>query len=236
MAFQFGFFNSVDGDRMYNADDLSLFYYGLISNGVLASPLTSLAVSAGMGMKVNVAAGRAMVNCKYFINTESYELTVQEADATNPRIDRVILQMNTAGRDFMILIRTGTPAAEPAAPALVRTGSIYELSLAKITVAAEASAVTSSMITDEREDKTVCGFCTFPIEQEYAKDAGNGAVITHSVKDRISGMDVVDIRCNEISDVTPASASWGTGSVAWEITTGKMYALDTDGEWTEVTS
>lgn len=236
MAFKSGFFNSVDGDRLYNADDLSLFYYGLISNGVLAFPADSLAVSAGTGMNVTVAAGRAMINCKYFVNTENYELTVQAADAVNPRIDRVILQLNTNSRDFTILIRTGTPAAEPTAPALVRTGSVYELSLAKIIVAAEATSMTSSMITDEREDKTVCGFCAFPVEQEYAKDAGNGAVITHSVKDRISGLDVVEIRCNEISDVIPARASWGTGSIAWEISTGKLYALDTDGEWTEVTS
>ena len=236
MAFKSGFFNSVDGDRLYNADDLSLFYYGLISNGVLASPASSLAVSAGTGMQVNVAAGRAMVNCKYFVNTESYEMTVQAADATNPRIDRVILRLNTTDRDFTILIRTGTPAAEPTAPDLVRTGTVYELSLAKITVTANAASVTSSMITDEREDKTVCGFCAFPVEQEYAKDAGHGAVITHSVKDRASGLDVVEIRCNEISDVIPASASWGTGSIAWEISTGKLYALDTDGEWKGIAS
>lgn len=234
MAFKSGFFNAVDGDRMYNADDLSLFYYGLISNGVLASPASSLAVSAGTGMKVNVAAGRAMVNCKYFVNTENYELIVQAADDTNPRIDRVILRLDMTNRDISILIRTGTPAASPVAPELERSRIVYELSLAAIMVAAEAAAITQSMIVDEREDADACGFCAFPIEQEYAKDAGNGAIITHSVKDRISGLDVVEIRCHAITDVTPASASWGTGSFAWEISTGKMYGLDTDSTWTEV--
>lgn len=238
MAFKSGIFNSVDGDRMYNADDLSQFYYGLISNGVIADPVNALSVSPGTGMKVSVAAGRAMVNCKYFVNTAAYELTLQAADDTNPRIDRVVMRYDGINREISIVVRTGTPAAAPAPPALVRSGSIYELSLASITIPAEATAVTSSMITDERTNPAVCGFCGFTAPEEIAVDAGEGAIITHAVRDVTAYPDayVVDIRCHDISAVTPASESWATGSCAWEIPSGDFYALDTDGTWKKVSS
>ena len=238
MAFKSGFFNSVDGDRLYNADDLSQFYYGLISNGVIADPITALSVSPGTGMKVSVAAGRAMVNCKYFVNTEAYELTLQAADDTNPRIDRVVLKFDNLNREITIAVKTGTPAALPSAPSLIRTANVYELSLASIAVAAEATAVTSAMITDERTNPAVCGFCGFTAPEEIAVDAGEGAIITHAVRDVTAYPDayVVDIRCHDISAVTPASESWAAGSCAWEIPSGDFYALDTDGTWKKVSS
>lgn len=236
MAFKSGFFNSVDGDRLYNADDLSQFYYGLISNGIIADPINSLAVSPATGMKVSVAAGRAMISCKYFVNTEAYELTLQAADETNPRIDRVILKYDALNREITIVVRTGTPAATPTAPALVRSGNIYELSLASIAVAAEASAVTAAMITDERTDPDVCGLCSFNAPESFAFDAGTDAIITDQQRDINAGGServCVTIRCHDIDDVTPASESWATGSIAWEIPSGKFYGLDTDGTWKE---
>ena len=36
-----GFFNSIDGDRKYDADDISNYFLKLISNGVFATPIYS---------------------------------------------------------------------------------------------------------------------------------------------------------------------------------------------------
>ena len=238
MAFKYGFFNSVDGDRKYNADDLSQFYYGLISNGVIADPVNALAVSPGTGMQVSAAAGRAMVNCKYFVNTVAYDLALQAADDNNPRTDRVVLRLDSGSRDFTLQIRTGTPAASPAAPPLVRAGNVYELSLAAVTVPAGATAITAAMITDERTDPAVCGLCSFNDPQNFAIDAGTNAIITEQKRDILAGGGermCVTIRCHDITDVTPASESWATGSIAWEIPTGDFYGLDTDGTWEKVT-
>ena len=223
---------------MYNADDLSQFYYGLISNGVIADPVNALSVSPGTGMKVSVAAGRAMVNCKYFVNTEAHELTLQAADDTNPRMDRVVLKYDSLNREITVTVKTGTPAATPSAPSLTRTGNVYELSLAQIYVVAEATSVTAANITDERPDRSVCGFCGFTAPSDIAADAGEGAIITHAVRDVTAYPDayVVDIRCHDISAVKPASESWATGSCAWEIPSGDFYALDTDGTWKKVSS
>ena len=237
MAFKSGFFNALEGDRTYNADDLSEFYYGLISDGVLASPQNSLAVSAGTGMAVVVRSGRAMVQYKYFINTENYELAVQAA-GTDPRIDRVVLRLDIANREITLQMRTGTAAASPQAPTLTRSESVYELSLAQIYVAPGAVAIVGDNITDERPDVSVCGMCAFNTPESYAYDAGENAIVTSAKPDiffTAGNHTIVEVRCHDIGSVTPAPDSWATGSIAWEIPTGKFYALDTNGEWVETT-
>lgn len=240
MAIKSGFFNSVDKDRRYSADDLSQFFYGLISDGIVDDTMTasSLKVEPGTGLGVKVLPGKAVIRTKYVVNDEDYPITLLAADSTNPRIDRIVLHLNTAAsvRSITVIAKSGTPAANPSAPALIRTGTIYELSLAQIYVGAGASSVTAANITDERPDRSMCGFCGFTAPEEIAVDAGEGAIITHASRDVMSNAYVVDIRCHDIAAVTPASDSWAAGSFAWEIPTSKWYTLDTDGTWVEVTS
>ena len=65
MAITYGYFNSVNGDRTYNADQMSEYFDGLVSNGVYESVGGALQVTAGSGMTVNVASGRGIINCKW---------------------------------------------------------------------------------------------------------------------------------------------------------------------------
>ena len=58
MAVTSGFFNSVEGDRKYNAEQLSNFFGCVISSGVLPNPSTNLQVKAKTGMTVSVGPGR----------------------------------------------------------------------------------------------------------------------------------------------------------------------------------
>ena len=57
MAISYGFFNSVNGDRTYNADDISNYFLKLISNGVFATPSNAMQVQENDGMTVQVTAG-----------------------------------------------------------------------------------------------------------------------------------------------------------------------------------
>ena len=59
MSLEYGFFNSVGGDRKYNADDMSSYYQGLISDGVVNHYEDSMQVISGEGMNVIVSKGRA---------------------------------------------------------------------------------------------------------------------------------------------------------------------------------
>ena len=58
MAWTSGFFNSVNGDRLYNADQMSRIFEGLITDGVYESVANKLAVQPNSGMTIQIATGR----------------------------------------------------------------------------------------------------------------------------------------------------------------------------------
>lgn len=165
MALKYGFFNSENGDRKYNADDISNFFYKLISDGVLATPSTNLQVQAGSGMTVSVSPGYGMIQAKYIDLTTAQSVQLTAADIALDRIDRIVIRLDRQNRQIVIAAKTGTPAANPAAPALTRTADVYELSLARIAVAHGTAAITQAEITDERADTSVCGYITGMIDQ-----------------------------------------------------------------------
>lgn len=170
---KYGFFNSVDGDRKYNADDISSYFVKLISNGVFPNPSDNFKVVAKSELTVTVKAGFAFCNAKYAENTSDYDLTLDNADTTNPRIDRIVLRLNTTNREFTLAIIKGTPDAEPTAPDITRTSTIYDLCLAEIAVAANASSIATADITDKRGNTSLCGYVYGLIQQIDTTDLFN---------------------------------------------------------------
>ena len=167
MAVTYGFFDSINGDRTYNAEQISEYFLKLISNGVFATPSNSMQVTATSGLNVKVSAGWGFINCKWIKNDNDYALQLDAADTSFARIDRVVLHLDATSthRYITIEIKKGTPAATPAPPALTRESGVYELSLAQIAVAANATSITQAEITDERADTSVCGYITGLIDQ-----------------------------------------------------------------------
>jgi len=112
---------------------------------------TELEVSAGdAGLTVDVEAGQAMVRGHYYISTAVETLTLATADATNPRLDVVVLRLDPVANSIIVAVKTGTPAGSPTAPALVQTDSgIFEVALANVLVPATAGV--PGTITDRRE-------------------------------------------------------------------------------------
>ena len=104
MAVTYGFFDSVNGDRKYNADTMSEFYNGICSQGVFQSVDNGLAVSAGTGLTVNVATGRALIQNHWVKNDSVKTLTVSAASATYARIDAVVIRYSKSNRSISILI------------------------------------------------------------------------------------------------------------------------------------
>lgn len=157
IAAKAGFFDAVSDDRTYSADDMNMPYKKVISNGVFATqqgtPSTDLQVlTAGNGMGIIVSAGNAIIGNKWFELSSAQSITVANNAAIVPRIDSVIAQMDTrqAGRAGNIVYRTGAAASTPTAPAINQTSGVYELRLANIYVAAGATSILQSNITDMR--------------------------------------------------------------------------------------
>lgn len=166
MAIKYGFFNSVAGDRKYNADDISNYFVKLISDGVFPTPATCLQVVESSGMNVNVSAGWGFVRCRWVHNTTYEALSIGASDLVLNRIDRVVIRLDPSARNITFAVKAGTPAATPEPPELTRVSDgVYELSLAQIAVNAGASSITQADITDERPDATVCGYVAGLIDQ-----------------------------------------------------------------------
>ena len=168
MAQHSGFFNAflVDGayDRTYNADDYCDNMAAIISDGVRRSGDNDLAPTSS-GLTVTVAAGRAWIKGHWFVNDTAKDFTITPPTGTLSRVDGIYLRLNTgtATRSIVLTKHEGTPSEDPTAPDPVRSGNIYELLLATVSVAPNAENVT---VTDMRADKTVCGWITTPIGYE----------------------------------------------------------------------
>lgn len=167
MAISYGFFNSKNGDRKYNAEDIGRYFDKLITSGVYPVPSTNLQVTAAGGMKVNVAIGRAMLDCHWMDNDSAYPLTLAPSDVVLNRIDAIVmrLDLNENIRDIDIIIKKGVNATNPVAPTMTRNDYVKEYCLAHITVNKLTESITQSMIRDTRADTTICGWVTGLITQ-----------------------------------------------------------------------
>lgn len=165
MAITYGFFNSLNGDRTYDADQMSEYFDGLVSNGVYESVgggLQVLAVSEGMA--VNVSTGRALINCKWINNSAVLTLDITAAHAILNRWTAVIVRLDIINRLMTITTKDGTPAADPVKPSMQSDASMIEMCLAYIYVAADSGSISQADITDMR-GTNLCGWVTGLIEQ-----------------------------------------------------------------------
>ena len=164
MAVTYGYFNSVDGDRTYNADQMSEYFDGLVSNGVYESVGGGLQVLASGEMTVAVQTGRGVINCKWLKNDSVLPLDITAAHALLNRITSVVLRLDIVNRLMEIDTKDGTNASSPEPPALQNDSEAIELCLANIYVAAGATSISQANITDMRPSSS-CGWVTGLIEQ-----------------------------------------------------------------------
>ena len=144
----------------YDAEDVST-YLCTRTSGVYAKD-SNYAVSVTGARQITVAPGLAWINYDDFkgvsaCSREAVNLTVPDSDSTLPRIDRVVLQFDTAANLTAVKLKPGTPAAAPEPPAILQNHNQYELGLCTVSVPAGSSVVTAADITDTRAAEDVCG-------------------------------------------------------------------------------
>lgn len=138
-------------DRPFNADDISDWLDVVFVTGVIKSA-TGLKVTPAGGLAVSVDVGKAVINGKPYRNDGAKVFNLNTAPTgSTPRTDLIVLRFDrqTSSRRTYLSYKAGTGAA---VPALIRTDLIYELALAKITVAPLATSVTAGNIVDLRGD------------------------------------------------------------------------------------
>lgn len=134
MSVSSGFFNSLNGDRKYNAAQMSAIFDGLIIDGVFASIGTAFAVKAAGGLTVNVGIGKAWFDHTWTVNDSILPMTAPEAEVLFDRIDAVVLEVNgmESVRNNTIKFVKGNPSNAPSRPTLTNEGNVHQYPLCYI--------------------------------------------------------------------------------------------------------
>lgn len=143
MSVTYGFYNSLNGDRKYNTRQISHMFDGLILDGVYMSIGTSLMVTEGTDMTVNVGVGRAWFDHTWTLNDAILPLTLDQSDVILDRVDAIILEVNETEeiRANSIKIVKGSASSVPVKPILISTSEIHQYPLCYISIKAGATSI-----------------------------------------------------------------------------------------------
>lgn len=161
MAFTCGFFNSENGDRKYNAEQMSAIFDGIIADGVFTTIGDHMAVSAGTGMQVLVGTGKAWFDHTWNVNDAAYPLAIAASDVTLSRIDAIVLETNHSDSVRLNKLRVvqGTVASSPSKPTLTNSEKVHQHPLAWVRVAPGVTQIAASAI-ENAVGTSACPFVT----------------------------------------------------------------------------
>jgi len=181
-------------DTYYQSADFARFFFQIIGNGV--SSTDDLIVEAKQNMTVMLGPGNVFANGYRYENTATKDLTHDTAHTEKDRLDRIVICFdNTPGEeDFYSYVKKGTPADNPVPPALTRNDYIFEMSVNRVLIKAGKSFIEQDQITDERTDKSVCGYIL--LHNIY-----RGLQINELGMATMTNQSFVDVYTENISDV-----------------------------------
>lgn len=159
-----------------------------VGSGVRDATGNPLQVSVTSGLSVQVNTGAAAIQGSAAANSGTYTavsdtvvtLTCTAADTVNPRIDSVCLTVTDNGdatTTAVIQIVAGTPASSPSAPSLPANS----LLLCNITVAANATALTSGNLSDQRRFTAATGGIQPVLNSGFYPTVGSSAMYLHDI-------------------------------------------------------
>lgn len=122
-----------------------------------------LRVEKAQGLTLTVKAGRANINGAFYWQKDDETITLEKNSATKNYNIILRLNDNDAYRNIALI-------ASDINNGITRSGSIYDLVLATVTVTGNASEIKGSDITDTRLDSTRCGVVTSTIKSAQSLD------------------------------------------------------------------
>lgn len=151
MSISSGFYNSLNGDRRYNAEQMSALFDTIINDGVFANVGTAFEVKSTGGMKVSIGIGRAWFNSTWLYNDSPISLTLSASEVLLDRYDAVVLEIDhtESVRAGDIKIIKGTPSSNPQFPSMTSETEVHQYPLAYIYVKAGVTEITQANITNK---------------------------------------------------------------------------------------
>lgn len=171
MAFTYGFYNSKNKDRRYNADQMSQLFDGILNDGVFNKVGELMMVVPGTGLQVLVKSGRAWFNSTWSYNDAAYPLNLSTPDVAVKRIDAVVLEVDHTEtvRANRLLVVKGIASSNPEKPTLTNTDLIHQHPLAYVTLNPGAESISSGDI-EIMVGKDECPFVTGILETASLED------------------------------------------------------------------
>lgn len=232
MAFSYGFYNSLNGDRKYDSEDLSRMFDGIIYDGVIGAVGDTFAVKAGTGNTVNVSSGRAWFNHTWTYNDAPMPISCGSAAVLLDRYDAIVLEVNAASdvRKNSIKVVTGTEASNPVKPTMENTEFVHQYPLAYILRKAGSSSISQSQI-ENAVGTEACPICTgvlksLNVEQMMAQWEAQFDEWFQSAKDTLSG-DVAGNLLNKIENAEDKIPYMYTATLSvnnWITSSGTYYS------------
>lgn len=178
----------------------------------LATPAMAVTVSDGIGWMSNSAAdGVVWWNDNEKTSGSKLQLAIDSADGVLNRIDRIIVEWATTTYvDYPeIKVLKGAAASVAVAPSLTNNSTKRQISLAQISIPAGTTAITASMITDERLDPSVCGLVTETLTVDTSTMQTQFEALLASIQNELSQLEAgtaAELKKLQFSNVSvPAS-------------------------------
>ena len=138
MTVSSGFFNSMNHDRLYDAEQFSSVFDGIIRDGVYQSigDAFKISVNEEVANTVIVGTGRAWFDHTWTVNDTRYAIVLAPPNEALSRIDAIVLDVNREDntRKNSILYIQGDYSSSPQKPKLVKTELHNQYPLAYISV------------------------------------------------------------------------------------------------------
>lgn len=157
----YGFYNSKNHDRRYDALQMSSIFDGIILDGVFMSIGNQFQVKQDANMTVLVDTGRAWFNHTWTLNDALLPIQVPQSEVVLDRIDALVLEVNSlvSVRANSIKIVKGTPSSNPVKPTLINNDDVHQHPLAYIRVNQRVTSIRQADITNA-VGTSACPFVT----------------------------------------------------------------------------
>lgn len=194
-------FTSQSGDRAYSALDWRSYFSSFLEDGIIGDFGNELIVKpqSTPNKTVYVDTGAIFIGGAMRILPVVTNLSISDNTSGQPRIDRIVARFNLTDRKIEFAVRQGSASISPSPPELLQNTSIWELSLAQVYLANGYSTITTSVISDERSDVSVCGYFRYRAKPAWYPEVG---IPTHDVwmystfKEQLTAGEISDIEGN----------------------------------------
>lgn len=215
-------------DQFIGAEEIMHWLHGRTSGVFAAAENAAVAAMDTHGMGITVsdgtgwmtdAGGNGVVwwNDMQKTTGQKLQLEIDMADGVLNRIDRIVVEWKTVNYADLpeIKVLKGTASSAAEAPALTNNGTLRQISLARVSVSAGITAITASMITDERLDPAVCGLVTDGLSIDTTTINAQYTALLDSVAQELADLEAdtaVELKKLAFANTVVAVSAWADDS------------------------